>query len=38
MRLLKFENDDALDSKTLFQGAKLSLKNGLQRKTSFKDR
>lgn len=38
IRLLKFDNDEPLDPKNLFEGAKLTMKSSLARKPSFTDR
>lgn len=34
IRLLKFDNDETCDPKTLFEGAKLTMKGSLARKSS----
>ena len=38
IRLLKFDNDEPLDPKSLFEGAKLTMKSSMARKPSFSDR
>ena len=38
IRLLKFDNDDSLDPKSLFEGAKLTMKTSMTRKSSITDR
>lgn len=37
IKLLKFDNDDSLDPKTLFEGAKITMKSLLTNKPSFKE-
>ena len=38
IRLLKFDTDDALDPKSLFEGAKLTMKGSTARKPSISER